>query len=220
MSFTLTTLKTAIQDYLQSDETTFVSQLDTFITQGEERIFKVVQLPDQRKNVSGNVTASQRFLNTPTDWLGSFSLAVIDDGSYSYLDFKHNSFIKEYSSSTSATGKPKYYSIFDQSSFEVSPVPDQAYDMELHYLARPKSITNATVDYNGVSNTTYLSTEAPDTLLYGCLVEGAIFLKLPQAEIGILESKFKESLGRLKNLGEGRDTRDEMRYDSLRINVT
>ena len=72
MSFTLTTLKTAIQDYLETDETTFVNQLDTFITQGEERIFKVVQLPDQRKNVSGNLTADQRFLNTPTDWLGVF----------------------------------------------------------------------------------------------------------------------------------------------------
>jgi hypothetical protein len=150
----------------------------------------------------------------------AYGICDIDDGSYSYLDFKHNSFIKEYSSSTSATGKPKYYSIFDQSSFEVSPVPDQAYNMELHYLARPKSITDATVNYNGVSSTTYLSTEAPDTLLYGCLVEGAIFLKLPQAEIGILDSKFNDALGRLKNLGEGRDTRDEMRYDSLRINVT
>ena len=76
MSFTLTTLKTAIQDYLETDETTFVNQLNTFITQGEERIFKVVQLPDQRKNVSGNLTADQRFLNTLTDWLGSFSLRL------------------------------------------------------------------------------------------------------------------------------------------------
>ena len=193
MSFTLATLKTAVQDYLQSDETTFVSQLDTFITQAEERIFKVVQLPDQRKNVQGNLSASNRFLATPTDWLGSFSLAVIDSNEYT----------------------PKYYSIFDQSSFEVSPVPDQGYTVELHYLARPASLTSGASD-----GTTYLSTEAPETLLYGCLVEGAIFLKLAQTEVGILESKFKEALGRLKNLGEGRDTRDEMRYDSLRINVT
>ena len=215
MSFTLATLKTAVQDYLETDETTFVSQLDTFITQAEERIFKVVQLPDQRKNVQGNLSASNRFLATPSDWLGSFSLAVIDSNQYTYLDFKHNSFIKEYSSNATTTGKPKYYSIFDQSSFEVSPVPDQSYTVELHYLSRPASLTAGASD-----GTTYLSTEAPDTLLYGCLVEGAIFLKLPQAEIGILESKFKEALARLKNLGEGRDTRDEMRYDSLRINVT
>jgi hypothetical protein len=215
MSFTLATLKTAVQDYLETNEETFVSQLDTFITQAEERIFKVVQLPDQRKNVQGNLSTSNRFLATPTDWLGSFSLAVIDSNEYTYLDFKHNSFIKEYSSNATTTGKPKYYSIFDQSSFEVSPVPDQGYTVELHYLARPASLTSG-----ASSGTTYLSTEAPDTLLYACLVEGAIFLKLPQAEIGILDSKFNEALSRLKNLGEGRDTRDEMRYDSLRINVT
>jgi hypothetical protein len=99
-------------------------------------------------------------------------------------------------------------------------VPDQAYDVELHYLARPKSITASDATYANTDGATYLSIEAPDTLLYACLVEGAIFLKLPQAEIGILDSKYKEALGRLKNLGEGRDTRDEMRYDSLRINVT
>jgi len=72
----------------------------------------------------------------------------------------------------------------------------------------------------GDSGTTYLSTDAPDTLLYGCLLEGAVFLKLDPNDIGLYEARFKESLLRLKNLGEGRDTRDEMRYDSLRTNVT
>jgi hypothetical protein len=85
MSFTLATLKTAVQDYLETNEDTFVSQLDTFITQAEERIFKVVQLPDQRKNVQGNLTTSNRFLATPTDWLGSFSLAVIDSNEATHI---------------------------------------------------------------------------------------------------------------------------------------
>ena len=215
MSFTLSTLKTAVQDYLETDETTFVSNLNNFILQAEERILKSVQLPDQRKNVQGNVTSSNRFLGTPTDFLAPFSLAVISSNNYDYLDLKHNSFIKEYISSTTTTGKPKYYAIFDQGSFEVAPIPDSNYTVELHYLAKPASLTAG-----GDSGTTYLSTDAPDTLLYGCLLEGAIFLKLPADDIGAYEARFKESLLRLKNLGEGRDTRDEMRYDSLRINVT
>ena len=97
MSFTLSTLKTAIKDYLESEETTFVSQLPTFIQQAEERILKSAQLPDQRKNVQGNLTTSNRFLATPSDYLASFSLAVISSNEYTYLDFKHSSFIKEYS---------------------------------------------------------------------------------------------------------------------------
>jgi hypothetical protein len=215
MSFTLSTLKTAVQDYLETDETTFVNNLNNFILQAEERILKSVQVPDQRKNVQGNVTSSNRFLATPSDFLAPFSLAVISSNNYDYLDLKHNSFIKEYISSTTTTGKPKYYAIFDQGSFEVAPIPDSNYTVELHYLAKPASLT-----VGGDSGTTYLSTDAPDTLLYGCLLEGAIFLKLPADDIGAYEARFKESLLRLKNLGEGRDTRDEMRYDSLRINVT
>ena len=215
MSFTLATLKTAIQDYLETDETTFVNNLNTFIEQAEERILKAVQIPDQRKNVSGNVSQDNRFLTTPNDFLAPFSLAVISSNNYDYLDLKHNSFIKEFVSDTTTRGKPRYYAIFDQTTFEIAPVPDANYSMELHYLAKPVSLTTGSD-----SGTTYLSTEAPDTLLYGCLLEGAIFLKLDPAEIGLYEARFKESLLRLKNLGEGRDTRDEMRYDSLRTNVT
>ena len=127
MSFTLSTLKTAVQDYLETDETTFVNNLNNFILQAEERILKSVQVPDQRKNVQGNVTSSNRFLATPSDFLAPFSLAVISSNNYDYLDLKHNSFIKEYISSTTTTGKPKYYAIFDQGSFEVAPIPDSNY---------------------------------------------------------------------------------------------
>ena len=69
MSFTLATLKTTIQDYLESDETTFVNSLNTIILQAEERILKSVQIPDQRKNVQGNVSQDNRFLTTPSDFL-------------------------------------------------------------------------------------------------------------------------------------------------------
>jgi hypothetical protein len=215
MSFTLATLKTAVQDYLETDETTFVNNLNNIILQAEERILKSVQIPDQRKNVQGNVSQDNRFLNTPSDFLAPFSLAVISSNNYDYLDLKHNSFIKEFVTDTTTRGKPRYYAIFDQGSFEIAPVPDTNYSMELHYLAKPVSLT-----VGGDSGTTYLSTDAPDTLLYGCLLEGAVFLKLPPEDIGLYEARFKESLLRLKNLGEGRDTRDEMRYDSLRTNVT
>ena len=68
MSFTLTTLKTAVKDFLQVDETTFNNNLNIFIQEAENRIFKMVQLPEQRKNVSGNLTSSNRFLATPTDF--------------------------------------------------------------------------------------------------------------------------------------------------------
>ena len=50
MSFTLATLKTAIQDYAENDETTFVNHLNDFIKAAEERIFKNIQLSFFIKN--------------------------------------------------------------------------------------------------------------------------------------------------------------------------
>ena len=100
MSFTLGTLKTAIQDYLEVSETTFTTQLPTFITEAEDRIFSFVQLPEQRKNVQGTLTSNNRFLATPTDFYAPMSLAIISSSTYDYLDYKHPSFIKEFSPGT------------------------------------------------------------------------------------------------------------------------
>lgn len=214
MSFTYSTLKTAIQDYLEVSETTFTNELPTFIQEAEDRIFSFVQLPKQRKNVQGTLTTGNRFLATPTDFYAPMSLAVISSDTYDYLDFKHPSFIKEYSSGTTRA-KPKYYSLFDDAAFEVSPIPDSDYTIELHYLHKPVSLTAGSD-----SGTTFLSTDYSDALLYGSLVEGAIFLKEPSDVIMQLEGRFKEAVARMKNTSEGRGTRDEYRYDSVRSSVS
>ena len=214
MSFTLATLKTAVQDYLQVSESTFTSQLDRFIQESEDRIFSLVQLPNQRKNVQGNLTSGNRFLATPTDFYAPMSLAIISSSTYDYLDYKHPSFIKEFSPGTTQ-GTPKYYSLFDETSFEISPIPDSNYTVELHYLNKPGSLTSGSD-----SGTTFLSTDYPDALLYGALVEGAVFLKEPLDVVAQFEGRFKEAIARMKNTSEGRGTRDEYRYDSVRSSVT
>jgi len=215
MSFTLATLKSTVQEYLQVNETTFNSSLDEFIRESEDRIFSMVQLPEQRRNVQGVTTQGNRFLSTPSDFHAPFSVAVIKSNIYSYLLFKHPSFIKEFSPDSTVTGKPRYYSLFDNSAFEISPVPDEAYTVELHYLYKPASLT-AGAD----SGTTILSTKYSDALLYGTLVEAAVFLKEAGDVVATFETRFKEALTRMKNLSEGRETRDEYRYDLLRTGVT
>mgnify|MGYP006404641713 FL=1 len=211
MSYTYTTLKTAIQDYLDSTETSFVTNLPTFITTTEERIFKNVQLDDFRKNQVGNFTASGPYLECPTDYLAPFSMAVIDSSSnYNYLLLKQVSFIRDYSPNASTTGLPKYYAEFDDNTFIIAPAPDSAYEVELHYYYRPASLTTTTG-----SETTWLSENAPNAMLYGSLVEACTYLKNYEA-IPVYESKFQEALLGIKNLGEGKSTRDQYRYDEIR----
>tara|TARA_S200002703_G_scaffold74073_1_gene63936 strand:+ start:4361 stop:5008 length:648 start_codon:yes stop_codon:yes gene_type:complete len=215
MSFTLATLKSTVQDWMQVDETTFNDNLDEMIQNAESRIFKLVQFPQQRKNVTANVSTNNRFLATPSDFYAPFSLAVIDTNEYHYLLYKHPSFIKQYAPNSTTRGRPKYYSLFDDTAFELGPVPDADYDVELHYLYKPASLTSG-----GDAGTTLLSTEYPELLLYATLVEAAVFLKEPDNVLAQLDARFKEAIARVKNLNEGRATRDEVRYDMLRTGVS
>ena len=211
MTWTLSTLKTAIQDYSETDETSFVNNLPNFIKTTEERILKAVQLDDFIKNVTGTATSGTAYLGAPSDYLSSFSLAVIDSSSnYNYLKLKHTSFIRDFTPASSTTGLPKYYAEFDDNTFILAPTPDTNYTFELHYFYRPSSLTSA-----GDSGTTWLSDNAPNALLYGSLVEAMVYLKNYES-LPIYEQRFQEAIGLLKNLGEGKSTQDQYRYDEVR----
>ena len=211
--FTYATLKTAVQDYLDNTETTFVNNLDTFIKTAEERILKGVQLPVFRKNVTGRATQGNTYLATPSDFLSPFSLALIDSsGNYSYLLLKHVSWIRDYTPSATTEGLPLYYSQFDDNTFLLAPTPNATLDFELHYNYRPASLTSMQS-----SEQTWLSDNAPNAMLYGALVEGAVFMKEAPDTIMLYEQKFQEALALLKVLGEYKDVRDEARNDQLKI---
>jgi hypothetical protein len=223
---TLAELKTLIQNYVQNSETTFVATLDDFIINTEERIFDLIQLDFFRKNVTGNLTTGNTYLTAPSDFQLSFSLAVIDaNGDYHYLNKKHPSFMREYSpdpTATSERGRPLYYADFDKelstgasngSTLIVSPVPDVDYNVELHYLYDPSSLTSQT-------SGTWISQNARNALLYGCLVEAYTFMKGDADMMNLYEKRFNLDILRLKNQAEARGRRDEYRYDSLRTSVS
>jgi len=179
-----------------------------------------------RKNVTGNLTTGNTYLTAPSDFQLSFSLAVIDEnGDYHYLDKKHTSFMREYApdpTATSERGRPLYYADFDKelstgsdngSTLIVAPVPDQDYNVELHYLYKPSSLTSQT-------SGTWLSQNASNALLYGSLIEAYIFMKGDPDMMALYQSRFAEEIARLKNMAEARGRKDEYRYDSLRTTVT
>jgi len=211
MSWTYSTLKTAIQDFSESTESTFVTHLDDFIKTTEERILKGVQLDYFIKNVTGTATANSPYLGAPSDYLYSRSLAVIDDSSnYNYLKLKETSFIRDYTPASATTGTPKYYAEFDQDTFILAPTPSSSFTFELHYQHRPQSLTTS-----GDSSTTWLSENAPNALLYGSLTEAMFYLKNYEAS-PLYEQRFQADISLLKNLGEGRNTQDSYRQDEIR----
>jgi len=163
------TLFTTVKGYLENDfpasaftgstgssvSFTSVEQINTFITQAEQRIYNTVQFPSLRKNVTGATTASNKYLSCPSDFLASYSMAVIDPttGAYSFLLNKDVNFIRESFPIPTDTGTPAYYALFgptttsttppvptNELSFLLGPTPNAAYSMELHYYYYPESI--------------------------------------------------------------------------------
>ena len=203
MSFTLAQLKTAIQDYTDNAETSFVTHLPDFIKAAEERIFKSVDLEIFRKNVTTAFTTSDKFLSLPTDYLASFSLQITTSGSEDFLLQKDVNFLQEAYDASSSTATPRFYAQFDVNNFIVAPTPNSNYAVELHYYYRPASLT-AGAD----SGTTWLSTNAPFALLFGSLVDAYLFMKGEPDLIQQYEKRFTDQLTRLKDYGEARENTD------------
>ena len=207
MSFTFATLKTAIQDYTENSETTFVNNLSNFIKVAEERILKNVQLSNFRKNASAAFTSSNEFLACPTDFLTPFSLSFTDSSSNKiFLDYKDVNFIQTFTPNSSTTGSPRFYALFDTDNFIVAPTPSASFAVELHYYYRPNSLT-AGAD----SGSTWLSTNAPNALLYGALMEAYTFMKGEQDVMANYAQRFTEAVQSLKLYGEAKEVSDYYR---------
>ena len=144
MSFTYTQLKTAIEDYTENNETSFLNNLPLFIRLTEERILKNVQLSLFRKNAAGAMSQNNKFLAVPSDFLAPFALSWTDNiGNTNFVDYKDSEFVQSYTPNPLATGAPKYYAMYDLNNFILGPTPDLSYDAELHYFYRPESLTQS-----------------------------------------------------------------------------
>jgi hypothetical protein len=199
----------AIQDYTQNEETSFVSNIPTFVQQAEERINRSIMLPELRKNATATMTAGNKYVARPSDFLSVFSFAVIDAaGDTTYLLGKDVSFIREAYPSSGTQAIPKYYAQFDgdyntdEGNFILGPTPDANYDVELHYYYDPPSIVT--------SGTSWYGTNAESALLYGSLIEAYTYMKGEADLIALYTGRYKEAMGQLTGV-DIRSDRDEYR---------
>lgn len=206
MSFTYAQLQTAIQDFTENSETSFVNNLPVFIRSCEDRIFTVVDLEFFRKNAASQLFVGDPYLNVPVDYLSSFSLQITTANYKEFLEFKDVNYLQEYNNSVGVQATPKYYGIFDVDNFILSPTPNLAYDVELHYYYRPDSLTAGLG-----TGTTWLSENAPNALLYGSLVEAYTYMKGEQDMLQLYEQRFVQEIQRLKDLAEARENSDAYR---------
>jgi hypothetical protein len=217
-----TQLVAAIEAYAENYDSAvggFVENIPVFVKQAEQRIYNTVQIPSLRKNVTGVLTAGNKYLSVPDDYLATYSIALISaSGAYTYLLNKDVSFIRESYPSPTDTGAPYYYALFgpqlnypNELSFILGPTPDANYDVELHYFYYPESIVTAGV--------TWLGDNFDTVLLYGALLEADTFMKSDADVITYHKDRYTEALSLLKRLGDGLERGDAYRDGQTKLNT-
>jgi hypothetical protein len=212
MSLNYAQLVVQIQDYTENTFT--VTDINNFIQQAEQRIYNTVQLPALRRNVTGSLSIGNKYLAMPTDWLSTFSLAVINSANeYSYLLNKDVNFIRQSfpDTDTDFYGEPQYYAVFDNATFIVGPTPDANYSAELHYFYYPESIVTA--------GTSWVGTNFSSALLYGSLLEAYTYMKGEKDVLDNYRNRYDEAMLLLKQLGDGKNRQDAYRSGQVRYPV-
>ena len=243
MSYTYDELTQAIKDYTDNTETSFVSHIPDFVRNAEERLFKNVQHSFFKRSAEITLTQNVSSYRLPVksdseeEFLAPVSLMFTDSSTDNleetyFLEQKDFTFVQDINVSTTATGKPTHYAIkninklaaddADNPATEIliSPRPGSSLNgmkLTLQYVYRPLSLvdTDKDVAYQNTTGVTWLSKNAPRAMLFGSLVEAAIYLKSSAETLSIYEAQFQESLMSLKKLGESMEQQDEFRYGTI-----
>ena len=182
-----------LKDLTENNSSDFGTQADQFIESTEIRLSReIVNCPELFKHQTSTLTISDPFITKPSDLISMISFQVLSTAAArTGLEYRDVSFINEYWPTRTSTGTPKYYSDWDDDYLIVAPTPSAALTIELNYRKRFDAIS-------GSSTTSWLTANAYDALLYGSLIEAAIYDKNPQM-MQMYEKRYTEALASINN---------------------
>ena len=213
-----------IRDYTEVDSSVLTNSIcDTFIKNSELKIFREADADYSREYATSSFNPGNRYVVLPDDNSDEGastirrafivrSVVVTNSSSIQVsLDPKDDTFITEYNASGSS-GFPKYYSMYRENAIQVAPIPDNNYAITLDYVYTPDNLSST-------NTTTYISLNAPELLLYACLVEAFGYLKGPMDMYKLYQDKYNTALQGFTIEQTGRRRRDEYFDGSLRIKI-
>jgi hypothetical protein len=206
-------LITNIRNYTEVDANVFTNAVcNTFILMAENRILRDIDLDVFKLEVAGTMTSGNKFLSTPSDILTHRYVMITKDNEQIFLEFRDTSFMKEYWPNGATTGTPRFYSVWDQNTFYIAPTPDQSYVVELGYIRKPEQLSATNPE-------TWVSINAPEALLYACLIQAYSYTKGPADILAYFENSYKQAIQGLGVEQQGRRRRDEWRDGMSRLVV-
>ncbi len=203
------------------------SVIENIVLNAEYRIFRDVPSDAYRTSTTGNLVTNQDFVNVPAGALFVRGVQVYDStsvttGSNIWLEKRDVTFLEEYVSANTSTGKPKYYAMkggatgntsSTSGSILLAPVPDSTYEYQIHYNRIPDKLEATD------NETSFISLNFPNGLLYAALVEAYAYLKGPMDMLQLYEAKYKEEVQKFGGEQIGRRRRDDYTDGTVRIGI-
>lgn len=163
---TYSELQTAVQNWTERSDTAFTNRVTEFIALTEADINREMHGREQRVRYTTTTTASDAFINVPSDLRKVISFKVDDSPDFVLKFVTPSEMDRRYAGAPS--GKPRYFCVVG-AEFKLAPVPDAAYTLEIVYERGVPALTD--------SNTTNdVLTRHPDVYLYGSLKHAHDFL--------------------------------------------
>jgi len=221
-------LKTNIRNYTEVDSSVLSdSVIENIVLNAEYRIFRDVPSDAYRTSTTGNLVTNQDYVNVPAGALFVRGVQVYDStsvttGANIWLEKRDLTFLEEYVSANTSTGKPKYYAMKGGATSNTSttsgaillaPVPDSTYEYQIHYNRIPDKLEATD------NETSFISMNFPNGLLYAALVEAYSYLKGPMDMLQLYEAKYKEEVQKFGGEQIGRRRRDDYTDGTVRIGI-
>lgn len=174
---TYASLVTTIKDYLERNDAHLVDQIPLFIMMGQRRIAHDLKIVGLKVYIAGVMSPGINMIQKPSQWLNnaSFMMGTNIEGQTNFqtrvqILERAYEFGRMYWPDPTLTAPPKYYADYDFYNWIVFPTPDQAYPCEIGYYQTPTLIDETT-------QTTWVTQNIPELLIYACLLETASYLK-------------------------------------------
>ena len=213
-----------VRDYTEVGSSVLTdSIIQGMVRDAELRIFREVDADYTREYATANLNINSPYLDLPsaaptTATRTSIivrSMLIYDSTqtptTKEYLDKRDTSFIFEYNS-TGATGVPKYYANWKETTLIMAPTPDAQYKVQLSYIYSPEELSATNTE-------TYVSKNAPDLLFNAVMVNAYEFLKGPMDMYKIYSDKYNVAIQSFALEQMGRRRRDEYTDGVPRVKI-
>lgn len=175
------TLQTAVKNWLDRDDLS--GRITEFISLAEARIARRLRVRGVEERSTTPLVSGQEYYSLPTDFLTARSVKI-NSSPVRVLQYKTPTQLSEiYPNST--IGDPCHYTIIGEE-IQLKPSPNSTDTLEVAYFTRLPSLSDT-------NTTNWLTSNAPDLLLYGSLIEAEAYL-VNDPRIAIWKGAFDESI--------------------------